>query len=97
MTRSDRVLAQVAAGMKDSGALQESITGAIKGAFHEGFEPWIIAEIAHLIAESSMDPNGHLRDWHAIRLLNAMEKYACSVLTAKAEIDTPLEDDEDDA
>lgn len=99
MTRSDRVLAQVSAGMQDSGEIREAITDAIKAAFREGDEPGLIADIAHLVAESGVDAecfSGHHRDWIAIRLLNAMERYARAALIAKAEDDIAQDDEDED-
>lgn len=95
MTRDDQIRATVAQGMQDSGVIREAIVDVIKAAFREGDEPWLIADIAHLVAESSMDSTGSMRDWHAIRLLNSMEHYVRSVLNARANDDTPKPDDEE--
>lgn len=93
--RADKVQAQVAAEIQDSGAICEAITDAIKAAFHDGDEASIIADIAHHVAEVSMDVTQAHRDSHAHRLLNAMERYARAALTEKAEDDIAQDDDED--
>lgn len=95
MTRSDRVLAQVAAGMQDSGVVREAIADAIRAAFREGDESSFIAEIAHYVAESSNGVTQAHRESNAHRLLNAMERHVRAALTSKAEDDIPQDDDEE--
>lgn len=94
--RADKVLAQVAAGTQDSGVIREAIADAIKAAFREGDDSSIIADIAHHVAEVSMDVTQAHRDSRAHRLLNAMERYVRVVLTDKAEDDIAQDDEESD-
>ena len=96
MSRADKVLAQVAAGMQDSGAIREAIADAIRAAFRDGDEPSIIADIAHHVAEASNGVTQAHRESHAHRLLNAMERHVRVVLTEKAEDDIAQDDEEDD-
>lgn len=95
MNRADAVLAQVAAGMQDSGVIREAIADAIRAAFREGDEAAIIADIAHHVAEASGGVTHATRESHAFRLLRAMETYARAALTAKAEDDIAQDDDEE--
>ena len=96
MSRADKVLAQVAAGMQDSGVIRKAIADAIRAAFREGDQAYIIADIAHHVAEASIGVTQAHRDSHAHRLLNAMERYARAALTEAAEIDIALDDEESD-
>jgi len=96
MNRADKVQAQVAAEIQDSGAICEAITDAIKAAFHEGDEASIIADIAHHVAEASNGVTQAHRESHAHLLLNAMERYVRVVLTEKAEDDIAQDDEESD-
>lgn len=96
MSRADKVLAQVAAGMQDSGVIREAIVNAIQTAFREGDESSFIADIAHHVSEASNGVTQAHRDSHAHRLLNAMERYARAALTEAAESDIPQDDEESD-
>lgn len=96
MSRADKVLAQVAAGMQDSGVIREAIVDAIQTALREGDESSFIADIAHYVAESSNGVTQARRESNAHRLLNTMERHVRAELTAKAEDDIAQDDDEDD-
>lgn len=99
MTRSDRVLAQVAAGMKDCAVIREALEDSIKTAFDNADSSHILIDIASAIEEADR-PGIFVSPAHwdtvAARLLHRLERYARAALTAKAEDDIPQEDDEDD-
>ena len=96
MSRADKVLAQVAAGMQDSGVIREALQDSIAGAWHEGDESHILIDIAAAIEEANI-PGITPAHWETVgtRLLHTLERYARAALTAAAEIDTPQPDDEE--
>ncbi len=96
MNRADKVLAQVAAGMQDSGVICEALQDWTDAIRREGGTNTLLHEIAYAVAESSMDgvTQAH-RETLANRLLATLERYARVVLTDKAEDDLPQPDDEE--
>ena len=91
MTRDDHILAPVAAGMQDSGVIREAITAAIEAAFRTGDQAYIFADIAHHLAAASNGVNHWHREFHAMRLFNALETYARAALDQADAIAEQLE------
>lgn len=87
MIRSDRVLAQVAAGMQDSDAVLEAIKSDREN---------VLQFVATAISSANAEGVTPAR-WETIgtRLMHHLERYARAALTEAAEIDIPLDDEED--
>ena len=96
MTRDDQIRATVAAGMQDSGVICEALQDWTDAIRREGGTNTLLHEVAHAVAESSMDgvTQAH-RETLANRLLTTLEHYSRVVLTDKADDDLPQPDDEE--
>lgn len=97
MTRSDKIAAQVAAGMQDCEVIREALEDSIKASFDEGDRSHILIDIAAAIEKASQ-PGISQDHWATVgtRLLHSLQCYARVALTAAAESDISLDDDEED-
>lgn len=97
MSRADKVLAQVAAGMQDYYAVREVLADSVKKSLVEGDESHIMIDIASAISEANQ-PGVSPAHWETVgtRLLHTLERYARAALTEAAESDIPLSEEESD-
>lgn len=97
MSRADKVLAQVAAGMQEHDKVFEALEDSLRTSLRNLDSSHILIDIASAISEANQ-PGVSPAHWETVgtRLLHTLERYARAALTEAAEIDTPQDEEESD-